>query len=219
MRNENKSKVRTLKLLGFTAAFAVTLVGFEWKQFEPEMLMFQTDYIAEIELETVPSIPKPKKPKKKKGHVVKKSTGTKLLLITDTENNHSSPEPLVIDTNIYEGDDPDDGFEAPIEKPYLVPDEPAEFPGGHQALFNYLSKNIKYPIDALEVGIEGKVHMRFVVGKDGTVRDVEVVRGIGGGCEEEAIRVLKRSPKWKPGVVDGKNVDSYFYLPVNFKTK
>ncbi len=214
-----QASISTLKLLGFTAAFAFTLVAFEWKQFEPEMDIYHSVDIISIDFEAVPVMPKPKKKKKMTGKVVKKTKGAKMVIIPDIETKSPDYQSSLIDTVVYDGDDPDDGFEPPIDRPYIVTDVRAEFPGGDQALFNLLAKEIVYPDIALQNGIEGKVHVRFVVGRDGSTSSIEIIRGIGGGCEEEAVRVLSNLPQWKPGLVDGKKVDSYFYLPVNFKTK
>jgi protein TonB len=81
----------------------------------------------------------------------------------------------------------------------------------------YLGRNLRYPEAAREINIEGKVMVRFVVNEDGSISDVEVLRGIGGGCDEEAKRVVAGMPKWKPGKQEGKAVKVYFMLPISFK--
>ena len=91
------------------------------------------------------------------------------------------------------------------------------FPGGDVARMKYLRDNMKYPQMARESGIQGKVFVTFVVEKDGKVTDVRVLRGIGGGCDEEAIRVVKSMPKWNPGKQRGKPVRVQFNLPIIFK--
>lgn len=82
---------------------------------------------------------------------------------------------------------------------------------------SYLGKNIHYPEAAREAGVEGRVILRFVVNEDGSVSDIQIVRGIGSGCDEEAKRVLASMPKWKPGKQNGRPVKVYFTLPVTFK--
>ena len=81
----------------------------------------------------------------------------------------------------------------------------------------YLHNNMKYPLQAKELGIQGKVFLSFVVEKDGSVTDVSLLRGIGGGCDEEAIRVVKNMPKWIPGKQRNIPVRVRFNLPVNFR--
>ena len=91
------------------------------------------------------------------------------------------------------------------------------FPGGIEELYKYLATNITYPEQAKKEGVQGKVYVAFVVEKDGSITDAQVVRGIGGGCDEEALRVVNAMPKWTPGKQQGEAVRVHFTLPVNFK--
>ena len=100
---------------------------------------------------------------------------------------------------------------------FQIVEEMPAFPGGEQKLMEYVGKNIKYPQIARETGVQGRVYVNFVVEPDGSVSNVSVLRGIGGGCDEEAIRVVKSMPKWKPGKQRGKAVRVSYMLPVNFK--
>lgn len=103
------------------------------------------------------------------------------------------------------------------EKPVTFVQFMPEFPGGEKALSNYLSRNIRYPSMASETGVEGTVFIKFVVGSTGEIRDVEVVGAKkGAGLEEEAIRVVKKMPNWKPGRQNGQAVAVYFNLPIRF---
>ena len=92
-----------------------------------------------------------------------------------------------------------------------------EFPGGADAMMKYLSGNIKYPEEAKDKGISGRVFINFVIEKDGSVNEVKVMRGIGKLCDDEAVRVVKAMPKWKPGLQKGKPVRVSYMLPINFK--
>lgn len=92
-----------------------------------------------------------------------------------------------------------------------------EFPGGEIAFRKYLNKAIRYPPVASENNISGKVILGFVVEKDGRITDIKVLRGIGGGCDEEAVRVLKQAPAWKPGIQNGRPVRVTFTLPIFFQ--
>ena len=113
--------------------------------------------------------------------------------------------------------------EAPVEEEeeevvFVVVESMPEFPGGQQALFKYLSENVKYPVIAQENGIQGRVICQFVVNKDGSIVDVEVVRSGGDpSLDKEAVRVIKSMPKWKPGKQRGKAVRVKYTVPVNFK--
>lgn len=95
-------------------------------------------------------------------------------------------------------------------------DEMPAYPGGDKARLNFLQNNITYPVNARSMGIQGTVYVTFVVETDGSISDVRVLRGIGGGCDEEAIRVIKKMPKWKPGRMDGKLVRVQFNMPIKF---
>jgi protein TonB len=99
---------------------------------------------------------------------------------------------------------------------FTVVEAMPEFPGGMGKLMAYLGNNIKYPPLARESGIQGRVFINFVVEPDGKISNVKVLRGIGGGCDEEAIRVVEAMPKWKPGMQRGKPVRVSYNLPVKF---
>lgn len=92
-----------------------------------------------------------------------------------------------------------------------------EFNGGQKELSKYVSANLKYPAAARQNNVQGKVYLGFVVEKDGTVSDIKIRQGIGSGCDEEAVRVLRNSPKWKPGVLKGNPVRTYCVLPITFQ--
>ena len=100
---------------------------------------------------------------------------------------------------------------------FKIVEEMPSFPGGEAKLMEYVGKNVKYPQIARETGIQGRVFVNFVVEPDGSVSNVTVLRGIGGGCDEEAMRVVKNMPKWKPGKQRGKPVRVQYMLPVNFR--
>lgn len=95
-------------------------------------------------------------------------------------------------------------------------DEYPEFAGGTKAFTKYMERNLRYPSQAQEDGIQGKVFLSFVVEKDGSITDVKVLRGIGFGCDEEAMKVIKKSPMWKPGKNKGIPVRVRYNMPINF---
>ncbi len=99
---------------------------------------------------------------------------------------------------------------------FTVVEEAPSYPGGDEARIKFLQENIKYPQMARESGISGTVYVTFVVERDGSVTDVKVMRGIGGGCDEEAIRVINAMPKWNPGKQRGKPVRVQFNMPIKF---
>jgi protein TonB len=90
------------------------------------------------------------------------------------------------------------------------------FPDGTEAMYKYIYEKIKYPAIARENGISGQVIVQFVVSKEGDIRNDKVVRGIGGGCNEEALRVVNGMPRWRPGKHNGRAVPVTFTLPIKF---
>ena len=116
-----------------------------------------------------------------------------------------------IDTTVIEEDD--EGKEL---AGVVVVTQP-QFPGGEDALYEFLANNLKYPQAAKDSNIQGKVYVTFVVEKDGTLTNPRVVRDIGGGCGEEALRVVKMMPKWKPGEQFGEIVRVQYTLPILFE--
>ena len=103
------------------------------------------------------------------------------------------------------------------EQVFMKVEKKAEFPGGHKKLMEYLKGNIKYPEKAMADSISGMVLVKFVVKKDGSVDDIRVIRSVDPLLDEEAIRVVKNMPKWIPAQNAGRDVASYFMLPINFK--
>ena len=100
---------------------------------------------------------------------------------------------------------------------YQIVEEMPKFPGGEEAMFKFISENVKYPQEAKDKNISGRVFVNFVVEKDGSVDEVNVLRSIGGGCDEEAVRVVKSMPKWTPGKQKGKPVRVSYIIPFVFK--
>lgn len=92
-----------------------------------------------------------------------------------------------------------------------------EYPGGMQAMMSFIGENVKYPEDAMEKNISGKVFVSFVVEKDGSVSEAKVVKSVCASLDNEALRVVNAMPKWTPGKMDGKNVRVKYTLPFTFK--
>lgn len=95
-------------------------------------------------------------------------------------------------------------------------DEYPEFEGGMKAWAKYIQRNLRYPYQAQEAGTQGKVYISFVVEKDGSITNVNLIKGIGFGCDEEALKVIRKSPAWKAGKNKGHEVRVRFNLPITF---
>ena len=111
--------------------------------------------------------------------------------------------------------------EAPEEETsdeiFMVVEDQPEPEGGLQSFYDFVGKNMDYPAQARRMGVEGKVFVQFVVDKDGSLTDVKAVKGIGAGCDEEAVEIVKSAPKWKPGKQRGKAVRVRMIIPITFK--
>lgn len=117
------------------------------------------------------------------------------------------------------GEEPPPPVEEAEPQVFTIVEEMPSFPGGEAELFKYLGRTVKYPPMAQDAGITGVVYMTFVVDEHGRVKDPKVLRGIGGGCDEEAIRVVKAMPAWEPGKQRGKPVRVQYNLPIRFTLK
>ena len=206
-------------LMGFVFVLSVCYVAFEWT--EKEVTKYEvadTDFLFEegVEIqqtsqqETTPPPPPPAVQEVEVLNVVEDDVETESIEI-NTEDEKDVE--VVIAPPV----------EAPVEEEeeevvFVVVETMPEFPGGQQALFKYLSENVKYPVIAQENGIQGRVICQFVVNKDGAIVDVEVVRSGGDpSLDKEAIRVIKSMPKWNPGKQRGKAVRVKYTVPVNFR--
>jgi len=131
------------------------------------------------------------------------------------------PDPLRLDTTevVLEGCVVPEMGEVgnPEHDVYQIVEQMPEFPNGQEALMLYIAKQVKYPAEAKKAGAYGRVFIGFIVEPDGSLSDFKVLRGIGYGCDEEALRVVKSMPKWQPGMQRGKAVRVKYLVPVNFK--
>ncbi len=123
---------------------------------------------------------------------------------------------FVMETGLVAGDPLEDVF--PEDgKIYTVVNQQPDFPGGEDSLMAFIKKNLKYPAFAKENGIQGRVTLSFVVEKDGSISNIEILRSPAEELSQEAIRIVKSMPKWKPGVLKGENVRVKYVLPVTFR--
>ncbi|MBQ5533597.1 MAG: energy transducer TonB, partial [Bacteroidales bacterium] len=100
---------------------------------------------------------------------------------------------------------------------FSVVEQEPEYPGGEEAMYKFLSDNLVYPKAAREKGIQGKVIVEFVVEKNGKISNVKAVKSVSPELDAEAIRVVSKMPKWKPGVQRGEKVRSRWRLPIHFQ--
>jgi len=208
----------TLLAIGFSASLLIAYLGINFKQcngsyaWEPPERLVQTPDEEDVVITYQKEKPKPLPPKiiTEELFIVKEITKEveEPLIIEEIPE---KPTPIVI---------PDDLPEI-IEEPdvFRVVEQMPSFGSGDKELFSYLSSCIKYPHKALEASIEGTVYLEFVVNEKGDITEIKLKRGIGGGCDEEALRCVKKMPRWNPGKQRGKPVRVLFTLPVVFKIR
>ncbi|NQT78312.1 MAG: energy transducer TonB [Bacteroidetes bacterium] len=211
-----ESKKIIFTQLGLILALALILLAFEWKSYDKSVEGFGERIVDDVLEEIIPITeqkvkPPPPPPPQRvvQINIVKDDVEVEDDLMIDAEADETTEMdeyiPIDIDEEVLD--------EAPI---FTVVESMPEFPNGMKELYVYLGNNIKYPVMAKESGIQGKVYVTFVVERNGSITDVKVLRGIGGGCDEEAIRVVAAMPKWKPGKQRGKPVRVQYNLPVRF---
>lgn len=212
---ENKKSI--FILMGFVVVLSLIYIALEWTQHEVTIYEdVATEVVAEEEIEIIQTaevLPPPPPPE----------VPEVIEVLNVVEDDVETTE-IVIDTE----DDKDKQvvIQAPVQAPvveeetevvFMVVESMPSFPGGDAALFKYLSDNIKYPVIAQESGIQGRVICQFVVNRDGSIVEIEVVRSVDRSLDAEAIRVIQSMPKWTPGKQRGKTVRVKYTLPVNFR--
>jgi len=204
-------------LMGLVFTLSLVYVALEWTEREvTKYEVTDTDFLFEEEVEiqqtsqeTPPPPPPPAVQEVEVLNVVEDNVETESIEVSSEE----TEEEVVIAAPVSAPEEDEEE-----EVVFVVVESMPEFPGGQQALFKYLSENVKYPVIAQENGIQGRVICQFVVNKDGSIVDVEVVRSGGDpSLDKEAVRVIKSMPKWKPGKQRGKAVRVKYTVPVNFK--
>jgi len=202
--------------IGLVIALAAVLLAFEWKSYEKQEIDLSSravDDTPEEMVEITQQQKPPPPPKPPQQTTIIQIVEDDMEIEDDIEIDVEADEETVMQEYIPVEEEEEEE-EAQI---FTVVESMPGFPGGDAARIKYLNENIQYPQMARESGIQGRVFVTFVVEKDGSVTDVKVLRGIGGGCDEEAVRVIKNMPKWVPGKQRGKPVRVQFNMPILFK--
>ncbi|HOV71049.1 MAG TPA: energy transducer TonB [Dysgonamonadaceae bacterium] len=207
-------------LMGLVIALAGMFVAFEWssKIAPVDKNVVVQDVVAEEEIEitrrdpTPPPPPPPPEPEAPEIiEVVEEKVETHFNINIEDDQSKAQIQTFTPPPP------PKPKEEEAAEEIFVVVEEQPEFPGGQAALMKFLSDNIRYPVIAQENGIQGRVICSFVVEKDGSITDVQVVRGVDPSLDKEAVRVIQSMPKWKPGKQRGKAVRVRFTLPIVFR--
>lgn len=210
-------------LMGMIVGLAVLFVGFEWGTKDVQVVSADegvADIIAEEEIEitrpenTPPPPPPPPAPAVAEVlTVVEDDVELEQQDIVSSEDDATAAQTETFVAPVVEEEEEEES----AQQIFTVVEKQPEFPGGTAELFKYLSKAIMYPVIAQENGIQGRVVCSFVVNRDGSIVDIQVMRGVDPSLDKEAIRVISEMPKWKPGEQRGKPVRVRFILPVQFR--
>lgn len=204
--------------IGIVISLALVLVAFEWAQFERSNnelgslnVELEEEEMIPITQQAPPPPPPPPPP-------------PQTIVLEIVEDDEEIEEEIDIDSEMDENTEIEIievEEEEVVEEPeiFTIVEDMPSFPGGEAKLYEYLGKNIKFPPMAKDAGIQGIVFVTFVVKENGAIDGVRVLRGIGGGCDEEAVRVIKNMPSWKPGKQRGKNVRVQYNMPIRFILK
>ena len=203
----------TYTLTGLTLALSLSVCFFEYKtisanpyNIHSSLVSLEDEEVVEINKPITPPPPPPPVSIPEVVEIVKdEEIIDKPVLLLDPE----------IDINIVV--EIEEESEPIVETIFDVVEEMPEFIGGVEKLYEYLGNNINYPEQAKDFSIQGKVFVQFVVWKDGTIKDVKVVKGTHKLLDKEALRVITKMPAWKPGKQRGKNVNARFTLPIKFR--
>lgn len=205
--------------IGFVLTLAIVFLAFEWRVDSNEIDILDVAHELVIDDDVVPITREPQKAPPPPPPAPKLAD---VLIIVD--DNEEIEEELEIEEVSIKMDDEvkiqvvDDGDEDTDEEQiFVIVEDMPKFPGGDIALLKWISKSVKYPVIAQENGITGRVHMNFVINESGSIENIVVVRGVDPSLDKEAIRVIKKMPKWEPGKQRGKAVKVSFSLPINFQ--
>jgi periplasmic protein TonB len=198
--------------IGLVLSMCIVITAFEWKTLEKEVNVdFNKDGIFEQFTEVPPTIFERPKPKLVMPEIKPieddEEPDPDVDIIFDAEIAVDIPKPVDLEPL------PDET----AEETFIYAEEMPEPVGGMQEFYKYISKNIKYPSQARRMGIEGNVTVSFVVDKDGSITEIKVLKGIGAGCDEEAIRILETARKWRPGKQRAVPVRVRMAIPIFFK--
>ena len=219
---EDKKLVYTL--MGFVLVLSICFVAFEWTA-KPTVYVDTNDaddgYEEELVQQTVQEEELPPEEEIIEEVIEEIQQNIDEFVVVDDD----------VETEAIDLQTQDEEIELIVEKPaeveveeeeedqiFVIVENNPEFPGGQQAMMKYIAENIKYPVIAMENGIQGRVICQFVVEKDGKPSNIQVVRTSGdASLDKEAVRVISSMPKWKPGMQQGKAVRVTFTLPVSFR--
>ncbi|MBQ3608934.1 MAG: energy transducer TonB [Bacteroidaceae bacterium] len=215
-----EGKKTTNLLIGAIMTLAILFIGFEWSERDKKVTTDTGIAEVEFEEEIIPiteqeqpqqAPPPPEAPKAEEViEIMDNDSKVEESTIQASDDTQAAVEVKYTPVEVEEE-------EVDEQQIFTIVEEQPEFPGGMAECYKWIGKNLQYPTISAENGVQGRVTVNFVVNADGSIVDVKVLRGVDPYLDKEAIRVVSKMPKWKPGKQRGKAVRCSFNLPVRFK--
>lgn len=201
--------------IGLVVSLLLVIVAFEWKSYDEvsqvDFGMVDDDFEELVDI-PITEQPPPPPPKIQQPEIIEVPDEEELEEEIELDIDMDVQEETVVEDIVFE----EAPAEEPVEQIFEVVEEQPEPEGGMEAFYKFVGKELRYPAQANRMGVEGRVFVQFVVDEQGNVSDVKAVKGIGAGCDEEAVRVI-RLTKWTPGKQRGRPVKVRMIMPVMFK--
>ena len=215
-----EGKKTTNLLIGAIMTLAILFIGFEWSERDKKVTTDTGIAEVEFEEEIIPiteqeqpqqAPPPPEAPKAEEViEIMDNDSKVEESTIQASDDTQAAVEIKYTPVEVEEE-------EVDEQQIFTIVEENPEFPGGMAECYKWINKNLNYPTISAENGVQGRVTVNFVVNTDGSIVDVKVLRGVDPYLDKEAVRVVSKMPKWKPGKQRGKAVRCSFNLPVRFK--
>ncbi len=202
--------------IGLLFTLALTVMAFEWKSYDSklDLLTNKSTNTFEEMLEVPPTEqPPPVAPIIQQPQIIEVPDEEEIKEDLNIKFDVEVTEDTKVEAVTVVAEEPKEE----VEEIFSVVEETATPKGGLPAFYKFVGEKMKYPAQARRMGVEGKVFVQFVIGKDGSINDVKIIKGIGAGCDEEAARVMQSAPSWNPGKQRGKPVKQRYTLPIIFK--
>ena len=202
--------------IGLMVTMSLVVTAFEWKDYDESMvdLMGKSTNTFEETMEVPPTEqPPPPAPTIQQPQVIEVPDEEEIKDDIKVNLDVEVTDETKVEEIVVQAEQPKEE----TDEIFTVVEESATPKGGMQAFYKFVGEKIKYPAQARRMGIEGRVFVEFVINKDGSLSDVRSIKGIGAGCDEEAVRIIQSAPAWNPGKQRGKSVKQRYTLPIIFK--
>lgn len=209
------NQTRLFFTIGLSLSLLLSILAMNWRSYDSQALVNLGELDADFDevMEVPPSDQPPPPPPKIEQPVIVEVDDQEVVQEIKMDFDVEILEETAVDVVVF--DAPKMEEEEADQIFQIVEDVPVP-KGGLEAFYEYVADNLKYPQQAVRMGVAGNVFLKFVVEKDGRLTDVQVLKGIGSGCDEEAVRVLESAPAWNPGKQRGRPVRVYMVIPIRF---